>query len=179
MTARLRSFLALFKSSRLPCFFAQDFNLTHQHTASDHTKPYNIHSHRATPTMYADCLPGASVKVRVNGMPLTEHATENGDLSATTFVEAIAGANFAVILHLEDTFTYRQPADRIKFEVFLDGERAGALVVDPASILHATAVIDYIYETSGGRTTRRKFLFAELETCMPTKRPWNRVMFAC
>lgn len=123
--------------------------------------------------MHADCLPGANVTVTVNGEPLAEHATENGHLSAMTFVEAVAGANFAVVLQLDHTFAYRQPIDRINFKVFLDGERAAALVANPTKISHATTTISYIYETLGNRTTRRKFHFAELETCMPIKLSCN------
>ena len=71
--------------------------------------------------MYADCLPGASVTVRVNGVPLIEHATEHSDMSATTFVEAVAGAEFDVALDLDHHFEYRRPTDEIQFAVYVDG----------------------------------------------------------
>ena len=63
--------------------------------------------------MRADCLPGAAVTVRVNCQPLAEYATENGDLTATTFIEAIPGAEFDIALNLSHGFAYRDPADRL------------------------------------------------------------------
>lgn len=115
--------------------------------------------------MYANCLPGARVEVHVNNERLAEHATENDVGSATTFVEAVAGASFAVVLHLEPAFAYRIPQDRLSFALYLDGECARTLIVNPN--VHDSEVLDCAVQTVGKNTTRRKFLFAEHETSTP------------
>jgi hypothetical protein len=108
--------------------------------------------------MYADCLPGAAVTVRVNGEPLTEHATENGDLSATTFVEAVAGAEFDVTLDLDQHFAYRNPADRIEFSVYVDG----AWVRTPLlKHYHNQSIVQGPENTQNGVTTIQCLTFAQ------------------
>lgn len=112
--------------------------------------------------MYADCLPGARVEVQVNNESLAEHATENDAVSATTFVEVVAGASFTVVLHIEAAFAYRNPTDRVSFGLHLDGEWASSLVVDPK--IHFKSTHEFAIERVGNTVTQRRFLFAELET---------------
>ena len=165
------------QKSLLPCaveklplaFLALDFNLTHQNTASNHCNTYKIHPQRAIPTMYADCLPGASVTVRVNGVPLTEHATENSDLSATTFVEAVAGAEFDVSLDWDDHFAYRNPADRIKFTVYVDGKWIRSLVLPMHLRSMKNPIVEGPYETNNGVTTVKRLTFAQHASSMQDK----------
>jgi hypothetical protein len=72
--------------------------------------------------MRASCLPGASVSVRVGGEDAVEYGPENDGTKATSFIEAILGASFAIVLEIEQDFAYRQPQDRLEFRVFIDGQ---------------------------------------------------------
>lgn len=158
MTARRRSFLVLFKSFRLALCFAHYFNLTHHTTTTTNTT--------ASPKMHADCLPGAAVTVRVNGIPLIEHATENCDLSATTFVEAVAGAEFDVALNLRHGFAYRAPADRIRFCVYVDGEFVKAPIISTHLQYVAEYLVEGPEETKNGVTTSKRLTFAQHASSM-------------
>jgi hypothetical protein len=111
--------------------------------------------------MHADCLPGATVTVRVNGTPLTEHATENGDLSATTFVEAVAGAEFDVALNWDNNFAYRNAADRIRFTVYVDGEWVQTPIVSTHAVFASESIVAGPEETRNGMTTIKRLTFAQ------------------
>jgi hypothetical protein len=115
--------------------------------------------------MHADCLPGATVTVCVNGEPLTEHATENSDLSATTFVEAVSGSEFEIALKLGHAFTYRDPADRINFCVSVDGEWVRTLILTTHMNNVSRYVIEGPLETQNGVTTLKRLTFAEHASC--------------
>jgi hypothetical protein len=136
--------------------------LIHQPHTSTTSLDTKIHS--AFLRMRADCLPHASVIVSVNDKILTEHSTENDALSVTTFVEAVAGAHFAVVLQLHDAFAYRHPSDRIHFAVHLDGEYAAAYIVNPSTQSPLKSTINSTVETIHNQTTRRNFIFASHET---------------
>jgi hypothetical protein len=116
--------------------------------------------------MYADCLPGASVTVRVNGVPLTEHATENSNLSATTFVEAVAGAKFDIALNLDYHFAYRNPADRISFCVSVDGEPVKVVILSTHLQYISEHLVEGPEETRNGVTTLRRLTFAQYASSM-------------
>jgi hypothetical protein len=163
VTARSRSFLALFKSSCLPLCFAHDFNLTLPSLTTQRHNNQHRHDphHIAFSNMLADCLPGAKVTVRVNGTPLTEHATENGVLTATTFVEAIAGAEFDVALNWRDHSTYRDPEDRIRFCVHVDGEWVRAPIITAHSPFFRNKIVEGPQETRNGVTTVKRLTFAQ------------------
>ncbi|GAB7327866.1 hypothetical protein MBLNU13_g11655t1 [Cladosporium sp. NU13] len=108
--------------------------------------------------MYADCLPGASVTVRVSGLPLIEHATEHSDMSATTFVEAVAGAEFDVALKLNQHFAYSNPANEIQFSVYVDGAFVQSFLLrhnDNKCVIHGPE------ETRKGVTTIKHLTFAQ------------------
>jgi len=111
--------------------------------------------------MHADCLPGAFVTVRVNGTPLTEHATENNDLSATTFIEAIPDAEFDVTLDWTADFAYRDPADRIRFSVFVDGEWIRTPVVHTHLRIFTQKIVTGPEDTHNGVTTIKRLTFAQ------------------
>ena len=125
--------------------------------------PYNEQQHHLTASakMHADCLPGASVTVRVDGMPLTEYATENSDMSATTFIEAIAGAEFDVTLSWSDHFAYRDPADRIRFCVYVDGEWVRTPILSTRRGLPCECTVVGPQDTRNGVTTFKRLIFAE------------------
>jgi hypothetical protein len=108
--------------------------------------------------MHADCLPGAAVTVRVNGIPLIEHATENGDLSATTFVEAVAGAEFDIALNLNQHFAYRNPADSIQFSVYVDGAWVQSYLLRHHE---NQSVVQGPENTRNGMTTCKHLTFAQ------------------
>lgn len=110
--------------------------------------------------MHAGCLPGADVTVRVNGEPLTEYATENGDLSATTFVEAIAGAEFNVTLKWSEYSADQTPADRIAFSVFVDGEWIRTPVVSTHG-WRDECTVNGPQEIRNGLTTTKCLTFAQ------------------
>jgi hypothetical protein len=117
--------------------------------------------------MRARCLTHASVTIRVNGQVLTEHSTQDDGSSISTFVEAVAGAKFAVVLQLSNAFTntWRDPRDQINFGVYVDGEWAAGLIVQPKDRSHNKSTLDSALETENNRTTRRNFIFARHETC--------------
>lgn len=79
--------------------------------------------------MYADCFPRARVTVSVAGETAVEYETENEPLKVKSFIEAIPGANFAVILDIEQHFAYRDPQDSLRFKVSLDGRKARANLI--------------------------------------------------
>ena len=108
--------------------------------------------------MHADCLPGAAVTVRVSGVPLTEHSTENSDMSATTFVEAVAGAEFDVTLNLSQHFAYRDPADMIDFSVYVDGSWVQGPLLKH---FHNDSIVEGPEETRNGVTTLKRLTFAQ------------------
>lgn len=116
--------------------------------------------------MRADCLPFASVSVRVNGRNLQELQTEgvSGDdaMTATTYIEAVDGAEFDVCLKLERGFAYKQ--DQLSFKVDVDGAYAGGTAVS----LNGADIESWIegaIESDGGRlATLRKLRFAALKT---------------
>lgn len=116
--------------------------------------------------MYADCLPGASVTVRVRGVPLAEHATENGDLSATTSVEAVAGAEFDIALNLSYGFAYRTPADRIRFLVSVDGEFVKAPILSTHLQYLSEHLVEGPEDTRNGVTTLKRLTFAQHASSM-------------
>jgi len=116
--------------------------------------------------MYADCLPGADVTVRVNGQALTEHATENDLLSATTFVEAVAGAEFEVALVLSPHFAYRNPADKIRFHVTVDGEWVRTPILTTHLLPTIEAIVEGPQQTQNGVTTFRRLNFAQHTSSM-------------
>lgn len=116
--------------------------------------------------MLADCLPGAAVTVRVNREPLAEHATENDAMSATTFVEAIPGAEFEVFLNFSQPFAYLSRADRIRFSVYVDGEWVRTPIVC-ADLLHFNEhIVEGPQETKNGVTTTKRLTFAQHASSM-------------
>lgn len=119
--------------------------------------------------MHADCLPHASVSIKVNHEALTEYNTENTSAdnatTATTFVEATPGANFTVHLQLGAAFAYRGRGDCITFRVYGDGEYVGGVVVE-TSLMPTKAYVDGLVEVRAGVSTLRKLSFAEHTSSM-------------
>jgi hypothetical protein len=161
--ARGRSFLISTKAHTCLLRHSQPQPHPHPHPHTS-TTSLDTKIHSAFLRMRADCLPHASVIVSVNDKILTEHSTENDALSVTTFVEAVAGAHFAVVLQLHDAFAYRHPSDRIHFAVHLDGEYAAAYIVNPSTQSPVKSTINSTVETIHNQTTRRNFIFASHET---------------
>lgn len=114
--------------------------------------------------MYADCLPGARVTVSVDGQEAVEYETENEPLKATTFIEAIPGASFAVILDIEENFAYRDPRDQLQFKVKLDGQPVRSKIIHGQHLRQYK--VDGTVEKIEGVDTFRTFEFAEHETSM-------------
>jgi hypothetical protein len=119
--------------------------------------------------MRAGCLPHANVTVRVNNEDVAEHGTEASSahdaMTATSFVEAVPGAEFAVHLRLEAEFAYRNPRDRISFCVYVDGKWVRDLIIT-SHTLPWTAVIKGLVETKSGITTLKSLSFAEHTSSM-------------
>lgn len=116
--------------------------------------------------MRADCLPFASVSVRVNGRDLQELQTEGiGDddaMTATTYIEAVDGAEFVVRLKLERGFAYK--TDHLDFQVKVDGAWVAGQVISLKGAA-TEGSIDGALETDGGRlATLRKLKFTALKT---------------
>ena len=119
--------------------------------------------------MRADCLPGAAVTVRVNCQPLAEYATENGDLTATTFIEAIPGAEFDIALNLSHGFAYRDPADRLRFCVSVDGEFVRCHILSTHLQYLSEHLVEGPEETRNGVTTLKRLTFAQHASSMYTQ----------
>jgi hypothetical protein len=119
--------------------------------------------------MRADCLPHASVFVRVNNEPLPEHHAEDAsaddNMTATSFIEAVPGAQFTVYLLLDAAFAYRNPKDKLSFKVLIDGERVKESIVSTHA-LPIAAETDGQIEVNYGITTLKRLTFAEHTPCM-------------
>lgn len=119
--------------------------------------------------MRADGLPGASVFLSVNGSAIHEHGTETEShdpenaVTALAYVEAVAGAVFAVNITLDPAFQYH--SGDLQAEIHMDGTRMRSKVMD-LSIGSQSAKVDRIRERNGGQTMTRRFLFAEHQTSM-------------
>ena len=119
--------------------------------------------------MRADGLPGANVFLSVHGSALLEHGTEteahdsNHAVTALAYVEAVAGAAFAVNITLDPAFQYR--SGDLQAEIHMDGTRMRSKVMD-LKIGNQSAKVDRIRERNGGQTLTRRFLFAEHQTSM-------------
>lgn len=134
----------------------------------------NATNHFASFKMIADCLPGARVTVRVNGQALTEHATENNEMSANTFVEAVAGAEFEVVLNLSPPFAYRNAADRIRCTVTVDGQWVRTPIIITHVLQDIETIVEGPQETRNGVTTFRRLSFAQHASsmCLEHLSPW-------
>jgi hypothetical protein len=120
--------------------------------------------------MRAKCLPKARVIVRVDGKRVVEHGLENDGMTATAFIEAVPGANFAIQLDIEQGFAYRKSEDRIDFCVYIDGHgAAGNIVSTHHAPIHksiAQARVEGKVETIKGVDMLREFQFVELKCSM-------------
>lgn len=119
--------------------------------------------------MYADCLPQATVTIKVNNVALPEYHTENASesdaMTATTFVESTPGTKFEIHLRLDAGFAYRARGESICFSAYADGEHVGSNVVD-LTHLPITSYIEGLMETKAGISTLRKLSFAEHTSSM-------------
>lgn len=117
--------------------------------------------------MRADGLPGANVFLSVNDSALREHETETHDsnnaVTALAYVEAVAGAAFAVNITLDSAFQYRD--GDLKIDIYMDGVRMRFKFIELSNGVKS-AKVDRLYETNGGLNTIRRFLFAEHQTSM-------------
>jgi len=117
--------------------------------------------------MRAEGVPGANVSLSVNGSALHEHEVEpenpdpNNAVTALVYVEAVAGAAFAVNITTDSAFRYRNGDLQIK--IYLDGARVRSKVMELSNGVQS-ATVDRLYETNGGQNTSRRFLFAEHQT---------------
>lgn len=115
--------------------------------------------------MRADCLPHANVVVRVNGEALDEHQTENDALTTTTFIESIPGAQFWVELKLEAEFAYRDPNDKLRFTVHVDGENVRSKMFHTHYSPELIHINEGAVATLNGVSTLRRYTFAEHASC--------------
>lgn len=111
--------------------------------------------------MYADCLPGARVTVSIAGEEAVEYETENEPLRATSFIEAITGANFAIVLDIERDFAYRNPQDFIEFKISLDGQGANSSLVRTHRQHVVQCRVDGVTFKTGNVMMLKMFQFAE------------------
>jgi hypothetical protein len=118
--------------------------------------------------MHADCLPGASVSVTVDDEALQEYHTENDTMTATTYIEVTAGANFTISLVFDDEYVYRLHGEHIRFCVSVDGEHARASIRNPFDDVHPMAGV---VSTVDGVSTLRRFCFSEHTSCMSFSLP--------
>jgi hypothetical protein len=73
--------------------------------------------------MRIDRLPKASVAIHVNGSALHEHMAESEhQMIATSYVEAVSGAEFSVVLKLEPRFRLRDKSQVLVCAISLDGQ---------------------------------------------------------
>lgn len=164
-----RAFLLLHVLLPLPLHNFADLQppTSTQHPTTSHrifgTPPTNFF---ATSEMRADCLPHARVSVLVDGATLPEYSTESGDgMGATTFVEAVPGATFAIELWLEAQFAQRNPNDSLNFVAYLDGEYVRSILVR-IDHLPFNRIMDGAREQTAGECIFRAFGFAQHETSM-------------
>jgi hypothetical protein len=122
--------------------------------------------------MRADCLPFASVTVRVNGEPLTEHhaegISENDNMTATSFVEAVPGAQFTVNLAIEPGYAYCNRKEKLSFKVSVDGHCIQDVIIGTRTHdLPQTSTAQGLAETNAdGGSTRKRLHFAEHTSSM-------------
>ncbi|KAL1583153.1 hypothetical protein WHR41_07916 [Cladosporium halotolerans] len=118
--------------------------------------------------MRADCLPFASIVVRVNGQDVQEHQTEptsaDNVKTAVTYIEAVDGAAFGLHLILERGFAYT--VDHLIMQVSLDGKWVTGRFVELQRLKYGRECLNVtnVHETVNGVTTARDFLFATHQT---------------
>jgi hypothetical protein len=121
--------------------------------------------------MYADCLPGACVTVSIAGEKAVEYGTENEPLKVKSFIESVPGANFAVVLDIEQHFAYRNPQDSLRFKASLDGRKARASLIATHHQNAFQAKINGVKTlTDDNVTVLKAFQFAEHDSSMYPKR---------
>lgn len=112
--------------------------------------------------MRADCLPFASVSVRVNGEVLHEYQTEGTSadeaMTATAYIESVDGAEFDVSLLVQTAFAYK--SDCLEFIIHIDGKWMAGQVVHLNGKRKLGAVDGATCPAENGRATFRKFRFA-------------------
>jgi hypothetical protein len=73
--------------------------------------------------MRIDNLPKASVAIHVNGSAPHEHMAESEhQMIATSYVEAVSGAEFSVVLKLEPSLRLRDKSQVLVCAISLDGQ---------------------------------------------------------
>lgn len=118
--------------------------------------------------MRADCLPFASIVVRVNGQDVQEYQTEQTSAdnvkTAVTYIEAVDGAAFGLHLILERGFAYT--VDHLIMQVSLDGKWVTGRFVELQRLKYRRECLNVtnVHETVNGVTTARDFLFATHQT---------------
>jgi len=123
--------------------------------------------------MRANCLPNVSVTIQVNGNNLPEHQVDSGDpLSGLSFVEAINGAQFSIVLTVLPDYQHRD--GDLELCVSLDGSKARSLTISSDWVKKGNNVIiiDSTHDYADGLASSRKFTFGktEMSTYRLTKR---------
>lgn len=111
--------------------------------------------------MRVDRLRYASVTIQVHDNDLYEHLIESeDDKTALSYVEAVSGARFSVVLVLEPKFAYRD--EDLQFRVFLDGRLARSYMIRSEKMKEGmTKSLDAVREYADGFSSYSKSTFAE------------------
>jgi hypothetical protein len=109
-----------------------------------------LRHNNTTATMRADCLPNVSVAIHVNGNAIHEYHAESEDAkTALCYVEAVSGAEFALVLTTEPGYEYRK--DHLQSVTFLDGSRARGKILVPTKMKKGhTSSIDGVHSHKDG-----------------------------
>lgn len=118
--------------------------------------------------MRADFLPGATVAIRADGADLRKYESDTTGSetakTATSYVEAMPGSNFAVEIRLTSAFPFTK--DHLSCSVYMDGHWVRGQVVELGRG-GAVMRLDGAIEAVNARSTLRRFTFAEhdMSTC--------------
>jgi hypothetical protein len=116
--------------------------------------------------MRANCLPGACVSILVGGENAAEYGLENDATKATALIEAIPGANFAIVVDIERGFAYSKPQDYIECLIFLDGQCAVSKLITPHHANTVQKKVEGRIQDMKGVDMFREFRFMELKSSM-------------
>ena len=123
----------------------------------------------AVPTMKIDSIPGVSVSLVSNDATLKELQCCTRTLSSSVpgvvgYVEATAGATFAIQYAFEPTFPYA--GQTVAITVRIDGTDICKKMCSVDARWHSGGYIEGVKQIRNGKPVSRRFQFAQLQTSM-------------
>lgn len=124
-------------------------------------------------------VPHVVVDIVVDGQPLPEYLDEDEEESVTSnsttkYVESVSGSHFGIRLDLTGMEPrHLKRGNSIVAKYYLDGQQAASAVHRFPLRQQIISVIPGTIQREGGIWVERKFLFADLVTCMTNVCPFR------